>query len=149
MGKKSLQAIRWFFSSDGHRATWRGQDNQDPISCYLTRQAYHSVWIVQSTVTAGFSDSSLCEKVDWKNKFRSSIIPLKCPSEQVCSRILNGSCSTFLQRFLENIAQAGVLKEMDMSENQRAPCISRCSEKRSYGASLWASNCRSQCCKML
>lgn len=36
-----------------------------------------------------------------------------------------------------------------MSENQRALYISRCPEKRSCGASLWASNCRSQCCEML
>lgn len=33
----------WFFTNDGHGIVRRGQDNKDPISCYLEKQAHHSV----------------------------------------------------------------------------------------------------------
>ena len=76
---------QWCAQSNKERT---GQQRASLLLCSKAGSALSLGCTVQSYGRC--SDFSLYEKLGWKNKFRSSTISLKCPSQQICFRILNG-----------------------------------------------------------
>lgn len=98
-----LRQSGWFFSSDVRGVTRREQDNKEPISCYVARQAQHSVWVVQPKVMAGVLTFLYMKSWGERTNSDQVLYHWNVPASKSALGSLMAIHSTFLQRFLQNV----------------------------------------------